>query len=184
MAFFIITQGEDNYAAKMAILKDGFKKLPTGLARKHVKSAMTKAVKELNLVNEFKRVAKQHEQSGALAGSVGVSAGFYQRGAEAGQGYARVGFLRRKGKISKNTGKLTGQKLGNHALLLHFGTKHRFQRTPPHKYCGEGPATHFADPAIARGRAAGTPMLTKHLLNALDAAVREKAKYLEFQKNR
>ncbi len=180
MGAFKMEINADEVRREIERLQSEFKKLPQFLVKKHIKAAMKRAIKSLKLEPDFKRAAMAHKHTGNLAKSVGVLSGI-GRGAAAGIAWARVGYQRKRGRISKKTGELTGRKPGYHALLLHYGTRHRFQETT-NRCTGEGPETRFASAVLAKSQTAVPTTLVAELQNALAAAVRELPKYLKFKK--
>lgn len=155
---------------QMDVLQEAYAKLPQALSRKHVLAAMKRAVKDMNLENDFRRAAEAHEVTGNLRKSVTIVSGIARQGAAQGRAFARIGYGRSK------------RKLGHHALMLHEGTKNRFLKTPPHRYVGKGPRTAFASSAMDRARTQALYTVADRLLEALGKAVNELPRYLQFKK--
>jgi hypothetical protein len=189
MAAFKVTVNSDAVRKQLQALQADYQKLPRALARKHVKAAMKRAVRDLHLEGDFRKAAGLHKRTGNLQKSVAITSGFYQQGVEKGRAFARVGYSRKRGKFSEKRGRVVGAKLGYHANILHYGTKPRYQKSGKlnqtsgqHRYLGQGPATLFAAAPLAKAKAAGAPTLGRHLEEALAAATRELPRYLQYRK--
>ena len=142
-------------------LRTAYSQLPPALAKKHVRSALKKAVAPF--LPEFRAVAPR--RTGGLSKSPITVADFDR---VSGNWTARVGY----GMSKKKT--------GYHALLVNNGTKER--KTKKGKSTGKGPALHFADSMLASVRSRGLSNLETHLYAALDKATNELPRYLAMRK--
>ena len=148
-------------------LRRAYMQLPPALAKKHIRSAIRKAVSPF--LPEFKAAAPK--RTGGLKKSPIVVADFDR---VSGNWTAKVGY-----GMSK-------RKPGYAALLVNDGTKQRYHKKQglfgKRHSTGKGPATGFANALLSSVRSRGLNMLETHLFAALEKAKNELPRYLAMRK--
>ena len=132
-------------------MRDAFRSLPSAIARKYIRKAVTEATKSLR--SEVRAATPK-----GLTGNLrkGLSTKFKYRSEGAGFFSFRVGFDRKKAP---------------HALLVEEGTKPRY--TKKGAYRGRGPARRFFKPLIERHAPSVAQRLAERLRAGLEQAMRE-----------
>lgn len=162
MSSFIVWESRQ-YEGLLRQLAKAYGRLPTSLAKKHVKAAVGRAAKPF--LPEVRKAAPKGK-TGNLKRSAGVKVFFGKRDAS-GSWVAKVGYRRGKAKSAK----------GQHALIVNDGTKPRQTKAGANR--GKGPATRFFDSTLASIRSRGLAGLETQLLAALEKAEKELPRYLK-----
>lgn len=148
----------------LRVLAREYRKLPSSLAKKHLKAAIRKSAKKFEPTYRSSAIKGKNQN---LRKSVKTIV-FFGRREDAGQWVAKVGYARGKGKK------------GGHAILLNDGTKDRY--TKQRAYRGRGPKTGFGDRAMSAVASMGPADLGANLAAALQKALKELPRYLQHRR--
>jgi hypothetical protein len=146
-------------AGDVTDIVSAFRKLPTHIAKKHLRAAMGRTIKPF--IPALR--ASTPKYTGNLKRSVSSVTRFYDR-ADHGAVVGVVGFSR-GGKTKRN--------MGNHGLFVEAGTKPR--RTRAKRFCGSMPARGMLRATLSTMRGQILANLGMEMAVALERATRELA---------